>query len=101
MVVADRAGHLPCAVLVLPQGYELGLSHTILRVVRMVEAMNANLHRAIILERIHLERSRYQPSLHLAADVRLAACDKCRLTNRQPRHIVIELQICWHPRTQL
>src|SRR5205085_7644016 len=44
MVVADRARYLPCAVFVLPQGYELGLSHAIFRAVRMVEAMNANLH---------------------------------------------------------
>src|SRR5207248_10624121 len=101
MVVADRARYLPCAVFVLPQGYELGLSHAIFRAVRMVEAMNANLHRAIILERIHLERSRYQPALHLAADVLLNRCEKRRLTQRQPRLVVIELQVVSHHRAQL
>src|SRR5207248_1377939 len=63
--------------------------------------MNANLHRAIILERIHLERSRYQPALHLAADVLLDRCDKRRLTDRQPRLVVIELQVVCHHRAQL
>lgn len=50
VIVADRACHFPDAILVLPQRYELGLADAVLRMLGMVEAMHANLHRSVSLQ---------------------------------------------------
>ena len=53
MVKADGAGNLPAAIFVPPQRDELGFSHVTI-VSGVMEAMDAELHRAIVGDGIDL-----------------------------------------------
>src|SRR5258708_40066374 len=67
MVIADHPRNLPRSILVLPQLNELRLTH--ITVPRVMKAMHPNLHRAVSVQRIHLQRSGDQLPYHLSADV--------------------------------
>ena len=58
VLVTNHARHLPYTIFVLPKRHKLRVPHTILRVSRVVEAMYADLHRSISLQRVNLQRVR-------------------------------------------
>ncbi len=100
VLVADHSSYLPLPILVLPQGYELGIAHTIFGMRWVVEAMNSNLHCPISLEWVHLERVGEQSSLHPTADVLLNGREERSFPNRKTGLIVIELQVVGHHRSE-
>src|SRR6185295_6589138 len=103
VVVTDDAGDLPGAVLLLPEVDELRLADRLLPVPpRMIEAVDADLDRAIAVHGIHLERSGNEHPISLAADVLLDALDQAlpRLVG-QAAVVVVELQLFREERGEL
>src|SRR5258708_18297171 len=98
MVIADHPRNLPRTILVLPQLNELRLTH--ITVPRVMEAVHPNLHRAVSMQRIHLQRSGDQLPCHLSADVLFNGVQKRLLPHRQPRLVMIKLQVIGDERSQ-
>src|SRR5512138_2939976 len=64
--VADHARNLPGAGVVLPDVEEASFANWLGRVVtRMVEAMDADLQRSVVANRVNFERARNELSPHL------------------------------------
>lgn len=99
MVVADGAGDLPDAVLVLPEGYELCFAHVV-GVVGMVEAVDADFDGAVSVERIDLKCAGDEGALDLTADVLLDGGEEGGLAGGESGLIVIELEVVCHHRSQ-
>jgi hypothetical protein len=79
VVVADDPRNFPCAVFALPQMNELPFADCLCVLMsRVVKTMNSNLHRAIALHVIHLQRPRNEFPGHSAADIPLYALGQCR-----------------------
>jgi len=100
VVEADDARQLPASIFELPELHEFRIAD-ILGVVGMGEAMHADLDGSVAFERIHLQRSRNELALHLAADVVLDAVQQALFAHRQSSLIVVELQIVGHHRSHL
>ena len=76
VIEADDAGDLPHSVLVLPEVDELGLADRGgFLVSRMMEAVDADLDRAVVGDGINLERAGNEFSGDFAADVVLDSLD--------------------------
>jgi len=92
MVKADDAGNLPSAIFVLPEHYELCLSHFVI-VSRVVEAMNADFYSAIVGYGVNLQCSGNKFARYFAADVVLDSIYKCLAATGEARLVVIKLQV--------
>src|SRR6516225_4190673 len=99
MVVADRTCHLPRGVLVLPDGYELRLADTVLRVPGMAEPVDADLDSSIAVERIDLQGTRHKRPFDLSTDILLARSDEGIFAHREACFVVIRLEIVRYHRT--
>ena len=93
MIEADHARQLPAICVLLPHLNELGLSGYLSAFERMPEPVHPDLHRSVALKGIHLKRSRHQLSRDLPTDVLLECGEQRRLTDAQPRLVVVELDV--------
>jgi hypothetical protein len=92
MVETDDASNLPSAIFVLPEHYELRLSHFIV-VSGVVETMNTDLYSAIVGYGVNLQCSRNKFPRDFAADVVPDSIHKCLTAKGQARLVVLKLQI--------
>src|SRR5579864_1477330 len=102
VIEADDSRDSPSGVLVLPQHDELRFADGLLVVrARMMEAMDANLHRAVIVQWIHLKSPWNKLAAHFSADIFLYAVHENLFADGQSRLIVIELEVVGDERAQL
>src|SRR5712692_2183531 len=96
VVETDDSRDFPCAIFVLPEVNELRLAGglALLRI-GVVEAMNADLKRAIAVHGIHFQRPWNKLSPHFAADVVLNAFGQLLPAEGHSTLIVIELHIVY------
>src|SRR2546428_10173924 len=94
VIIAEHARDLPGTVLVLPEVDEPPLADR-LRVfrLRVVEAMDTHLDRAVAIHGIHLQRPGNELSAHFAADVRLYALGQALPAQGHPTLVVVELHV--------
>jgi len=94
VVEADNTSDLPYPIFVLPELNELRLTDRLGIVVSgMVEAVNTDLHRAIVGNGVYLKRPRNEFSGHLATDVVLYSVNQSLPSAAQAGLVVIELQV--------
>ena len=99
VVEADDTSDLPYSIFVLPEVNELRLAD-IPGILGMVETVNANLHRAIVGNGIHLKRPWNELSGHLATDVVLHTLNHSLPSGAQAALVMIELQIVGQQRSE-
>src|SRR6516225_9412874 len=92
VVKAEGTGHLPNAILVLPERNEFCFSDLIL-LAWVMETMNADLHRTVVGYRIHLQRSSDELPCDFAAYIVLDTVDQRLAANCQAGLIVVKLQV--------
>src|SRR6185312_3826003 len=95
--VADDAGELPGAAVVLPQHDEPGGAARA-RVApgglaRITEHVAADLDRPVCAQRVDLERTGHEVAVHLAADVVPERLDERRTASTQAGFVVVELEV--------
>ena len=94
MVEADDACQLPCAIPVLPELYELCFAYRLgIFMSRVMKAMHADLHGAIVGDGIDLKGAGYELAGDFAADVVFDAIDCGLLSATEAADVVIKLQI--------
>src|SRR5215472_18256066 len=94
MVETHCSSDLPLAILQLPQSYEFCFTALLgVRIADMAEAVDADLHGAVILDRIHLERARDKFAVNLSADVGFDGGHERGAAVRSAGLVVIELEI--------
>lgn len=94
VVEADNPSDLPYSIFVLPEVNELCLAHRFCGLLsRVVEAVNADLHRAIVRDGIYLKCSWHEFPGYFAADVVLYAVHSGLSSASETTYIVIELKI--------
>src|SRR5438552_3014159 len=94
MVEADNASDLPHSVLVLPEMNEFGLADGAgFLVPGVMEAVDADLDRAVVGDGIDLERAGNEFPGHLPADIVLDSLDQSWASAAQAALVVIELDI--------
>jgi hypothetical protein len=92
MIVRKNARHLPHAILIAPHVRELRNANAFVRG-HFTEAMFANGNRAVILDRIHAQRSRHQFAAHLVANEFLGGFHDLRAREHQARVVVKKLNV--------
>ena len=101
VVEADDAGDLPYSILVLPEVNELGLADRAgVLVSRVMETVDADLDRAVVGDRVDLERPGDEFSGDFAADVVLDPFDESWASAAQSGLVVIELQVVGQERSE-
>src|SRR5260370_373174 len=101
VVEADNTSDLPYPIFVLPELNELRLTDRVGIVVSgMVEAVNTDLHRAIVGNGVYLKRPRNEFSGHLATDVVLYSVNQSLPSAAQAGLVVIELQVVGQQRAE-
>ena len=94
VVEADDAGDLPYSIFVLPEVNELGLADRAgVLVSRVMETVDADLDRAVVGDRVDLERPGDEFSGDFATDVVLDPFDESWASAAQSGLVVIELQV--------
>ena len=100
VVEADDTSDLPYFIFVLPEVNELRLADRLgILVSGMVETVNADLHRAIVGNRVYLKRPWNEFSGHLATDVVLHTLNQSLPSVAQAGLVMIELQIVGQQRS--
>src|SRR5580700_4432708 len=100
VVEADGAGDLPGAVFVVPEGDELRFADAFFGMAGVVEAVNADLDGAVVLQWIDLERTGYERSLRLAADVAFDCVEERLFADGEACLVVVELEVVVDHRVQ-
>ena len=101
VIEADDAGDLPHSVLVLPEVDELGLADRGgFLVSGMMEAVDADLDRAVVGNGIDLERAGNEFPGDLATDIVLDCLDESGASAAQAGLVVIELDIVGNQRSE-
>src|SRR5882672_10975830 len=96
VVVADDSCNFPLAIFVLPQVNEFCFSnHSMVLRPRMQEAMYPNLHCAVPIQWIDLQRSRHKLAFYFSAKIVLDACDNVVPPNCQAVLVVVELYVLY------
>ena len=93
MIKADDSGELPDVVLVLPEHDELRLSHVVVLLAGVVEAVRSDLDCAIVRDWINLKCSGNELSRDFAADVVPDAVEQRLTSPGQAGFVMVELEV--------